>query len=84
MASSLLKRGTPLCNDCFEQLKDVVVGCRDQILLRPKISLGGCYRGMTQKELDLLQFPALFAAQLGAGAPEVMRGWPIDSDLACC
>jgi hypothetical protein len=56
-----------------EQASEPVVHRLFQILLATEISLGGQYRGMAQKELNLLQFASIYVAKLSAGPPEVMR-----------
>ena len=51
------------------------------LLLRPKISLRGLNRGVAEQELDLLQVPAVLAAELGAGAAQVVGAEVLDPNL---
>ena len=48
---------------------------RSHILLGAQIALRGLDRRVPQQELNLLQFPAILPAQLGAGAAQVVRGY---------
>jgi hypothetical protein len=56
-----------------EQASEPVVHGFFQILLATEVSLGGQYRGMAQKELNLLQFASIYVAKLSARPPKVMR-----------
>jgi hypothetical protein len=56
-----------------EQASEPVVHRLFQILLATEVSLGGQYRGMAQKKLNLLQFASIYVAKLSAGPPEVLR-----------
>jgi hypothetical protein len=47
---------------------DVIVRSEHQILLGSQISFGGLDRCMAQEQLDLLQFPTGYSAQLSASA----------------
>ncbi len=58
-----------------------VVHCNCDFLLGPKITLGGLGRAVTQQELDLLEIPTAFPAELGAGPAKVMGPEVLDSDL---
>jgi hypothetical protein len=51
----------------------IVDGLRE-VLACAEVALGGQHRGMAEQELDLLEFAAGGAAELGAGAPGVVRG----------
>ena len=51
----------------------IVDGLRE-VLAGVEVALGGQHRGMAEQELDLLEFAAGGAAELGAGAPGVVRG----------
>src|SRR5260370_23863964 len=64
------------------QLQAKVIVHRDfYILLRPQIALGGLNGRVAEQELDLLQIPTVLAAELGAGAPEVVGAEVLDADL---
>src|SRR5262245_32419624 len=52
---------------------EAVVGRVFEVLLGAEIQLGGSYRSVPQQQLDLLQFASGLAAQLRAGAPQVVR-----------
>ena len=59
-----------------------VVVHRDlDILFGAQIAFGGLDRGVAEQELDLLQIPAVLAAELGAGATEVVGAEVLDPDL---
>ena len=51
------------------------------ILFRAKIALCRLDGGVPQEELDLLEIPAVLAAELGAGAAEVVGTEVFDPDL---
>ena len=59
----VLIEGSPLHRD--PQL-DPIIRRVDQILLRPKVPLGGLDGGVTEQHLDLLQFAARRPAHLRA------------------
>jgi hypothetical protein len=52
-----------------ESKPQIIVHSDLYILLRTQIPLRGLNRGMAEQELDLLEIPAVLAAELGAGAP---------------
>ena len=63
-------------------LQSQVVVHRDlDILLGAQIALRGLDRRMPQQKLDLLEVSALFAAELRAGAAEVVGAEVLDPDL---
>jgi hypothetical protein len=63
-------------------LKPQIIIHRDlDVLLRPQIAFGGLDRGMPEQELDLLQIPAILAAELGAGAAQVVGAEVLVPDL---
>ena len=45
----------------------------DEVLLDAEIALGRLNAGVAEEQLDLLEFPAPGAAELGAGAPQSVR-----------
>jgi hypothetical protein len=49
-----------------------VVGGVNQIQARAQVAFGGLHTGMAEQELNLFQFPAPGAAQLGAGPSQVV------------
>ena len=51
------------------------------ILLRTKIAFRGLDGGVPEQKLDLLQIPAILAAELGAGAAQVMGAEVLDPNL---
>jgi len=53
---------------------NAVIDSMNQVLLRSEIAFGGLDRGMPEQQLNLLQFPARFPAQLRAGPSQVMWG----------
>ena len=53
-----------------------VVGGVGQVLPGAQVALGGLDAGVAEQQLDLLQFPAPAAAELGAGSPEIVRPQP--------
>ena len=64
------------------QLQAQVIVHRDlDILLRPQIAFGRLDRRVAQQELDLLEVTAILAAQLGAGATQVVGAEVFDPDL---
>jgi hypothetical protein len=42
----------------------IIIHRDDDLLIRPKIPLGGLDRGMPQQEFDLLEVPTIFSAEL--------------------
>jgi len=50
-----------------------IVDSLDQILFGSEVPLGGLDGGMAEQQLNLLEFPTRFAAELRAGAPQIMR-----------
>jgi hypothetical protein len=50
-----------------------VIGSIGQVLTGAEIALGRLNGRVPKHQLDLLQFPAPAAAQLGAGSAEVVR-----------
>ena len=63
-------------------LESKVVVHRDlDILLRPQIAFSGLDGGVPQQKLDLLQIPAVFAAQFRASPAEVVGAEVLDADL---
>ena len=66
----------------FLTLQSQVVVHRDgDLLLGAEIALGGLDRGMSEQELDLFEVASGLAAELGAGAAQVMRPKALDADL---
>ncbi len=59
----------------------VVVDRNLDILLRPQITFGRLDRRVPQQEFDLLEIPAVLAAELGAGATQVVGAEVLDPDL---
>ena len=51
----------------------IVDGLRE-VLAGAEVALGGEHRGLAEQELDLFEFAAGGAAELGAGAAGVVRG----------
>jgi hypothetical protein len=51
------------------------------ILFGTEISLGGLDGRVPQQKLDLFQIPAILAAELGAGAAEIVGAEVLDADL---
>jgi hypothetical protein len=51
----------------------MIVYCLRQVLAAPQIPFGCLNGGVTEQELDLLQFPARLPAEFGAGTPQVVR-----------
>ena len=65
-----------------QSLQSQVVVHRDlDILLRPEIAFGRLDRGMAEEEFDLLEIPAAFPAEFGAGATEVVGAEVLEPDL---
>jgi hypothetical protein len=63
-------------------LEPQIIVHRDlNILLGPQIAFRGLDRGVAEQEFDLLQIPAVLAAELGAGATEVVGAEVLDADL---
>src|ERR1035437_852412 len=54
--------------------RQVIVDGLREVLAGAEVALGGQHRGMAEQELDLLEFAAGGAAELGAGAPGIVRG----------
>ena len=76
-----LKRSA--CNRKARVLQpDRVIHSDSDLLFRPEIPLGGLDGRVPEQELDLLEIAARLAAELGAGAPEVMGAEVLDADLA--
>jgi hypothetical protein len=64
------------------QLQSKVIVHRDlNIRLRTKIAFRGLDGGVPEQKLDLLQIPAILAAELGAGAAQVMGAEVLDPNL---
>ena len=64
------------------QLQSQIVVHRDlDILFGTEISLGGLDGRVPQQKLDLFQIPAILAAELGAGAAEIVGAEVLDADL---
>ncbi len=53
---------------------DAIVDGLHQILFRPQIPFGRLNTGMPQQQLNLLEIAAGFAAELRAGAAQIVRG----------
>lgn len=51
---------------------DSVVDGLNEILLGAEIAFGGLDGGVAEEQLNLLQFPARLAAQLGTGSAQIM------------
>src|SRR6266851_1895953 len=67
---------------CGDPLQSQVIVHRDlNVLLRTQIALRGLDRAVSQEELDLLQIPAVLAAELGASTTEVVGAEALDPDL---
>jgi hypothetical protein len=62
------------------QAKVIVHRYRD-LLIRPKVALCRLDGRVPQQEFDLLQIPAIFPAQLGTGAAQVVGAEVLDPDL---
>lgn len=45
------------------------------------MAFGRLYRGMAEQEFDLFQITTVLAAELGAGAAEIMGAEVFDADL---
>jgi hypothetical protein len=77
-----LSRGPNSNEESTYQLQPQVVVHRDlNILIGAQIPLGGLDGGVTEQEFDLLQIPAILAAQFGAGTAQVMGAEVFDPDL---
>jgi hypothetical protein len=48
---------------------------------RPEIAFSRLDRGLAEEEFDLFQIPAVFSAQLSAGAAQVVGAEAFDADL---
>ena len=57
-----------------------VIGGIGEVLAGAEVAFGGLNRGMAEQELDLFEFPAPAAAELGAGAAQVV-GLELQSQL---
>jgi hypothetical protein len=62
------------------QAKVIVHRYRD-LLIRPKVALCRLDGRVPEQELDLLQIPAILAAEFGASAAEVVGAEVLDPDL---
>jgi hypothetical protein len=53
---------------------DTIVHRLNQVLLRTEVAFRSLNTRMPQQQLNLLQIPARFSTQLGAGSSQVVRG----------
>jgi len=60
---------------------DVVIDGVAEPLFAAKVTRGGLHAHLTKKKLDLLQLPAGFVAQTGAGSAKIVRSNTIQTAL---
>src|SRR6516162_9202779 len=77
--SAVTRCSLPICHRISSLVQSQVVIHRLlQILPRSQVALGSLDGCVAQQELNLLEVPTGFAAELGAGPPHIMGGKLID------